>query len=467
MLRKSAGWKFSIIFSFIFWVSAVLLYAVAVIYIQISLRQESRMGIQVRLLGYWAIARSEGLEALADTIDVNEILSGEQTFFVRIADEFNNTKTIALPEHWSSFDFSILEKTRPKPGGYIVLRSPTLNYELETGCIVIGDDYFLQVGVGDENRRKIMKLLSESFSAALFFLLVISFCSGLITAYNFLKPVRALEKTVGEVLQTGSFKKRISDPKRAGELYQLVSSFNQMLQKIDDLIQGMTGALDTVAHDLRTPLTRFRMIAERVLSNDSATTEEYNKALEQGVVESETLLTMMDMLMDISEAETGILKLNVSDFSPLDCLNKIVDLYEFTAEDYGITIEIDENAYSGKLSADIYRFRQAAANLIDNALKYGKRGGFVKISLNATEDVVSLCVRDNGCGISSLDLPDIWKRLYRGKSSRDGLGLGLSLVSAIVKAHGGTTKVESILGEGSVFVIEFPKKNAKFTETLQ
>jgi len=456
-----ADMKFSLIFAAIFWITAAVLYSVVFIYIYSSLREDSRSGIQVRMLGYWAIEQSGGLESLKDNIDVNMILSDEQPFFVRISDEFNNTLVLDIPEHWNSFDFTELEKKPPEPGSFVLLRSNSLRYFLESGCIPLSDGNYLQVGMSDENRRRVMELLSGSFLAALLVLVAVSTVIGFIVSRRFLLPIRDLEKAVADVIETGRIESRIVERKGAGEMDQLVVSFNEMLAKIEELVIGMKGALDTVAHDLRTPLTRFRMISEKALSrqdfkNNAEAAEEYRYSLEQAVEESDTVLRMMTLLMDISEAETGTLKLNITEFSPLELIRELVDLYEFIAEDRGISLELDEAVWTGTMTADRDRFRQALGNLVDNAVKYGKNGGRVVIGITADEKQVSIKIEDDGQGISEADLPVIWKRLYRGKSSKDGLGLGLSLVNAVMKAHGGTAAVESVEGAGSVFTISFP-----------
>ncbi len=459
--RFKADLKFSFIFGMVFWITALILYAFVFVFIYSSLRQDTRTGIHVRMLGYWAIDKSGGIDSLKDNIDVNMILSDELSFFVRISDEFNNTIVLETPERWISFDFSKLEKVTPKPGSYVLLKSQSLDFILETGCIRLSDGNYLQVGMGDENRRRVMELLSGSFMLAFIILIAVSLVLGFFVASRFLRPIRDLEEAVADVISTGKIESRIVERKGAGELDELIVSFNRMLQKIEDLVVGMKGALDTVAHDLRTPLTRFRMVSEKALSRrdfgtDENAADEYRTALEQAVVESETVLRMMTLLMDISEAETGTLKLDKVEFCPLEKIREIIDVYELAAEDSGISLELQEPVYGGALVADPDRFRQAAGNLIDNAVKYGRRGGHVLIGIAADEKWVSVRVEDDGIGIAESDLPEIWKRLYRGKSSRDGLGLGLSLVNAIMKAHGGGVSVDSGSGRGSVFTIKFP-----------
>jgi signal transduction histidine kinase len=306
-----------------------------------------------------------------------------------------------------------------------------------------------------------MELLTSSFIAALTVLVIISTLIGLIVAFRFFRPIHDLERTVNDVIKTGRIEGRIIERKGRGELEALVVSFNQMLQKIEELVLGMKGALDTVAHDLRTPLTRFRMISDKALTiqsfeTDKQAADEYRAALELAVVESDTVLRMMTLLMDISEAETGTLKLNKTEFIPLEKIREIVDVYELAAEEKDISIRISSNCYEGSLTADADRFRQAVGNMFDNAVKYGRTGGSVNVSIRKDERSVSVCVSDDGNGIAKEDLSEIWKRLYRGKTSKDGLGLGLSIVNAVAKAHGGSAGVESSLGEGSAFTISFP-----------
>jgi signal transduction histidine kinase len=166
---------------------------------------------------------------------------------------------------------------------------------------------------------------------------------------------------------------------------------------------------------------------------------------------------MLDTLMDISEAETGTMRLNLTDVSLATLVAEVVSVYEDVADDRQVAIRTSiEDAVS--VTADRDRLRQVLANLIDNAVKYTPAGGQVTVSARREGGAVRLEVRDTGTGISAHDLPRIWERLYRGDQSRTerGLGLGLSLVRAIVTAHGGTVAVESEVGRGSTFVIELP-----------
>jgi len=236
---------------------------------------------------------------------------------------------------------------------------------------------------------------------------------------------------------------------------ELSGLFNAMLARITTLIDGMRNALDHVAHDLRTPMTRLRVTAESALAtNDPA---RHREALSDCLEESDRVLSMLTTLMDISEAETGTMRLNRSQVDLAGLVAEVTAVYEDTAEAAGVTLTATAPA-GLSISVDRDRLRQALANLVDNAIKYTPAGGRVEVDATRFEGSVTIGVRDTGGGIAEHEMPRIWDRLYRGDQSRTtrGLGLGLSLVRASVEAQGGTVAVTSQPGHGSTFTITLP-----------
>jgi signal transduction histidine kinase len=184
--------------------------------------------------------------------------------------------------------------------------------------------------------------------------------------------------------------------------------------------------------------------------------QQYHESLATCVEESDRILTLLNALMDISEAETGTMRLRLETFAVLEPIQQTVELYEYVAEEKGISITVD--CQQEMIHADRSRIRQVLANLLDNAIKYTNPSGRVEISARNSKDEVVITVTDTGIGIPAGEIPKIWDRLYRGDESRSqpGLGLGLSLVKAVVEAHHGSVEVQTNQGLGSVFTVRLP-----------
>jgi signal transduction histidine kinase len=203
-------------------------------------------------------------------------------------------------------------------------------------------------------------------------------------------------------------------------------------------------------------MTRLQNMAETALAADEPE-EPLRTALANCVEESERILTMLNTLMDISEAETGAMRLELAEVNIHDLMRQVVELYEYVAEDKAITI-VPTVPLDLTIMADRNRLLQILANLLDNAIKYTPTGGYVTITAAQNHQHVHITVVDTGVGIPPEDLPKIWDRLYRGDTSRSqrGLGLGLSVVKAIVYAHHGEVNVSSHPGRGARFSLTLP-----------
>jgi signal transduction histidine kinase len=192
---------------------------------------------------------------------------------------------------------------------------------------------------------------------------------------------------------------------------------------------------------------------------DSAATRE---ALADCVEESERMLSMLNTLMDITEAETGMMRLQREEVDLCQLAREVVELYQYVAEEKKLTIQTDLPAPC-EASVDRVRMRQVFANLLDNAIKYTPENGRITLNIQREGSLAVVSFRDTGIGIPEEERDKIWLRLYRGDKSRSqrGLGLGLSLVKAVVQAHGGTVSVGGETGKGSEFTVRLPSVLAK------
>ncbi len=381
---------------------------------------------------------------------------GKDPFFIRLADGSNKTLHVFDPQQWYEFDLHLLESASPSDeGSWIYLHSIREDFELMIASTRLKDGRRLQVGLTSEIRDRMLERYEEVFLIIMLPLVLIGFAGGIFFAQHTLRPIRHIIQTVQSIV-TGNMAARVHRTGIGDELDELAKLFNEMLDRINTLIIGMKDSLDNVAHDLRTPMTRFRNILETALQTDQ-NSDLCREALSDGIEESDRILNMLATLMDISEAETGVMTLDREAVDIASLLDVIIDMYQYVAEEKGV--ELIKNLPDHlTISVDPNRMSQALANILDNAVKYTPRGGRVTLRAYRTEKECIVQVIDTGVGIPLKDLHRIWDRLYRGDSSRStkGLGLGLNFVKAIVQAHNGRVEVSSTPGTGSCFTIFLP-----------
>ena len=324
------------------------------------------------------------------------------------------------------------------------------------------DGDWLQVAKSDRRGRGTRRRLQAALLPIGTLALLICLVGAAGLTARALRPVRKLIDVTRAVIESGDLTARVPVTRASGghELDELSALFNRMLARNEALIRAMGDALDNVAHDLRTPLTRLRGSAEASLRNPNATNATRDGALADTIEESERVLAMLRTIMDISEAEHGMMALHPESIELASLAEEAVGLYEYVAEERAVSLRV-EVPPGLCLHADRTRLQQVLGNLLDNAVKYSTTGGEVllrggRAGVPAHETWLS--VRDQGIGVSQSDLPRIWDRLYRGDHSRTtrGNGLGLSLVKAVVEAHGGRAEVKTAVGEGSTFTVYFP-----------
>ncbi|MDA8090071.1 MAG: HAMP domain-containing sensor histidine kinase [Nitrospiraceae bacterium] len=385
--------------------------------------------------------------------------SGEDLFIVRLSNIKNDTVFLSIPQQWPKPDFKQAEDGAWKdraPWSFVPSNGVKNTYEIFSKPL--STDLILQVGKLTSNSKELIEHFRAIFLQILIPIFLIGVAGGLFFTFRALRPIRYLINTTRLIIDTGEISSRVPTGGRNDELKELSRLFNTMLEKIENLIRGMREGLDNVAHDLRTPITRIRGSAEMSLRSED-NPDILKSTLADCIEETDRILTMLNTIMDISEAETGTMRLNLQNVKIAALINEVTDLYSYIAEEKNILIrtELQDEL---NLVADRNRLQQAIANLLDNAIKYTPAGGCIDIQTFQEYQNVIIRIKDNGIGVYPQELPKIWDRLYRGDKSRSqrGLGLGLSLVKAIIQAHKGHVEVSSVSGEGSVFTVYIPGK---------
>jgi signal transduction histidine kinase len=317
--------------------------------------------------------------------------------------------------------------------------------------------WLLQVGRLMDSRAVLLAPLRRTFAGVGAGALFLSVAVGTILAWRATRPLREVSRTARRIIETGDLAARVPSPGGTGELAVLVHQLNTLLDKNAVHVRVLRETLDNLAHDLRTPLTRLRGTAELALQ-DTGDPAEVRGALAGCVNESDRVLHLLETLLDISAAEAGALKLNRDPFDFRTLVERAADLYREVAEEKKITVTVDQPV-AAELAADAIRLGQAINNLVDNALKYTPAGGRVILATAVEPGAVVFTISDTGPGVPVAERTAIFRRLYRGDASRSqrGLGLGLSLVQAIVEAHGGTVTAGAAPDGGAQFVVRIPQ----------
>jgi signal transduction histidine kinase len=452
-LRATFGLHLAAWYAGLFVLGSLGIFGLSYLLLARSLEQRDRDAVRMRLTTYASEYATSGPDGLWRTLGAEEALGAHVDLFVRAIDRSGDAAFFSLPGRWAGFDLDRPVMV-PPPGTYAweSLKSVQGDDVLELASLRLPDGAVLQVGRSTRGRREVLQRFRELLGVVLGATVLAGLGGGALLTHRALRPLRDLARTLDGIVRTGRLGARVPDREGGDALDELVRLVNALLGRIESLVGAMRGSLDAVAHDLRTPLMRLRVSASRALG--SGGDEGRGEALSDCLEEADRVRDMLDSLMDISEAEAGVMALHVERVAVASLFAEVESLFGDVAEEKGVVLRMEDPGPVA-LRGDRTRVLQALANLVDNAVKYTPPGGEVVLAARLEGPHVAVTVTDTGIGIPPEDLPHVWERLFRGDRSRSerGLGLGLSLVRAIATAHAGEAAVESTLGRGSRFTL--------------
>lgn len=457
---KSLSSRLAFSYLLFFLVSTSLIFGVLVYLTEDFLEQKDHDIIEARYQQYQQLYERDGLSALQKINTDTTLRTQSARFLIYIKDPQGQPVFLHLPEEIENFVVADLEKAllnRPLPQKttwFNVASADGDEDALEVRGARLDNGYYLHVGARTDSRDEIIERIIQIFTLMLLPFLGLAIWGAFFIAKRSLRPVRNLVDTVTKI-KNGELSSRVPLHEAGDELYELGSLFNEMIERLEGLVNAMKDTLDNVAHDLKTPITRLKASGELALkSNNEA---EIKNALVEAIENSEEIQKLIRTIMTVSEISANTARLQQEPFDLNQVISEVIEVYFFVAENKSISVRF-VSVGSLMFEGDRVLIKQAIANLLDNALKYSSEGKDVSIVLLHEGRNAIIKIKDHGVGISESDLPRIWERLYRGDKSRHepGLGLGLSLVKAIIEAHHGTITVESKLNEGSTFVITLP-----------
>jgi len=315
----------------------------------------------------------------------------------------------------------------------------------------LSNGFRLLVGRDLEERRRLFGIVAKAAQWSILVVVVLGIGGGIFVARRVLQRIDAMTGTTRRIM-AGDLSGRLPVGRSGDELDRLAENLNAMLERIEALMMGLKEVSDNIAHDLKTPLTRLRNRAEEALAR-SSTEADYRAALERTIEESDGLIRTFNALLMIARAESGQARGNMDDFDAAEVAGGIHELYEPLAEDGGMTLQV--KTAPSPVHGNRELISQALANLVENAIKYGRpavqpidaqaaaASKEIVIEARREGDSVLLSVTDRGPGIPEADRKHAVERFVRLEASRTlpGSGLGLSLASAVATLHGGELRL--------------------------
>ena len=429
---------------------------------------------------YWELSAS--LTGRVDTIlreDADEIISayrehgigylqaccaqeagedGSQTVFIRVMAPNGGVCVASDLSAWAGLAKCTSALSKPTDRGTCSpLAVPGRTDRVRMIITSMPDGYALQIGRSLKDTDELIHEYAEVFVRAFVILLIPGIWLGWFITHKLMAGVRRVTEAAERIRSEGDFALRVTARGEGEEMQRLARAFDDMLGRIQSLITELRDVTDNIAHDLRSPITRMRGVAETTLSG-AQTIEDYREMAGVIIEESDGLVSLINTMLEISETQAGTAAIHKEHLDLVALANTAHDLFEPAAEDKGVRFLLEVPATPVTVCGDAQRLRHALANLLDNAIKYTSAGGAVTLRVEQVNMLARLSVSDTGEGIAAHDLARIFDRYYRADCSRTtpGNGLGLSLARAIARAHGGDITVASTLGAGSCFTIELP-----------
>jgi heavy metal sensor kinase len=461
-LPRTLSFRLTLWYGIIFTLSACLAFFFFYMLISTNLRQRMDSRLSDKISEFEAIYNLQGLEEVKAAVMLESQAAGEKKFFFRLLYASGVAFSSSNMSYWQQIGINRQAVNLLFEGHkrvYETLHIAGRQDRVRVAYGIIGRGVVAQLGYSMESDTAFIAIFKKIFLITMFGLIGTAILVGWFMARRALSGVEAVTRTAHQISES-DLSRRVPIMARHEEIDRLAVTFNQMLDRIEKLVAGIREMGDNIAHDLKSPVARIRGMAEMSLSGESNRENDLSLAAST-IEECDRLLDMINTMLMISKTDAGATEVTVADVNMADVVQGAVALFSPLAEDKGLSI-VCRTPDRLMVEGDLKLLQRAMANLVDNAIKYTPAPGMIDIRVvgdGQRDENIKVSVRDSGIGIGADDLPKIFNRFFRCDQSRTtcGSGLGLSLASAIARAHGGEIDVESTVGKGSVFTLRLPR----------
>lgn len=440
---KSLASRLTALYTLLFTVLVLLLFGV----INYNLKQNLLERVDEELLGdgreLAEIYKQGGLDAIRQDILLESQAKGTKEMFIRIYSPDLKIIDSSNTEEWLDLPLKpeLLNNLPGHKFETIVLPSH-LNHT-RVFYQRLGDGYILQTGMLLDDDEQLLVNFDQVFIIAFSAMIMVGIIIGFYISRKTLAGIQQVRETTDQISR-GDLSQQITFDAQTIEINDLISSINRMQERIGCLINELHDVTNNIAHDLRSPITRIRGLAEITLSGEQSL-DEYQNMSGAVIEECDTLVGMINTMLEIAETDARVKSLKLEPVDITEMIQDVAELYSAVAEDQKINISLRIIEEPLIVAADRSRLQRAFANLLDNALKFTPQRGQVTLETAHQGDNIEITIADSGIGIGKKDLPHVQERFYRADRSRStpGTGLGLSLVQSIINAHQGTLTIDS------------------------
>lgn len=453
MFLRAAKFYKKIVFRVILLYTSIIFFSFLILFFMVysffEVYLDGRISEQLveKAKSYRILYRQEKLEGLLKQINKEvEILNLSEHFF-RIYDR-NRGLILSIGDFPSGLEVENFMKE--KTDYYAVKKSN----EFYIVLYKLSSKHLLIVGKSTHSNNRLLNRLQDIFFLSSGIAFFISILGGFILTATITGKLKKISETAKNISNSMDLNSRIKITGSGDEIDDLSKVINHLLDRIQILVNTVKETSESIAHDLKTPIARIRSSIENAIMKNNLS-KDCTDLLGYVLEETEIINQMIADLLTISKIESGAYSLKIEDFNLSEALRRLCYLFRDYASSKSVEVSCDiQDGIT--IKADSKLLSRAIANIMDNAIKFNMPGGKVSVSLSREQEGISLQIEDTGVGIPPDKIDKIFEKFYMVDESRSvcGSGLGLSLVKAVVEAHGGEISVKSKEGKGSTFEIK-------------